>query len=137
MTAVDLPSDYELSRFQVDVLFAIAGYHFDALTETKPNGTGQPHGVAIQDMLAQIYDDVEIHHGRLYPNLDKLVEHGLVTKDKKNERTNVYGLTDEGRSFLQERSRWAASAIGFHAVDPAYFVDDVPDIKRTFVWGSE
>jgi len=39
----------------------------------------------------------EIHHGRLYPNLDTLVEKGLVEKGEKDRRTNVYTLTRRGR----------------------------------------
>jgi len=41
----------------------------------------EPHGLAIKDELENYYEK-EIHHGRLYPNLDTLVEKGLIEKGK-------------------------------------------------------
>ncbi|WP_226043299.1 helix-turn-helix transcriptional regulator [Natrinema sp. DC36] len=42
-------------------------------------GQDEPHGLAIKDELDKYYE-TEIHHGRLYPNLDEVVDKGLVEK---------------------------------------------------------
>ncbi len=42
-------------------------------------GNDEPHGLAIRDALDDYYE-TEISAGRLYPNLDALVEKGLVEK---------------------------------------------------------
>ena len=55
---------YDLTGFQRDLLYVITG-------------RDEPHGLAIKDELEEYYEK-EIHHGRLYPNLDTLVEKGLV-----------------------------------------------------------
>jgi PadR family transcriptional regulator, regulatory protein PadR len=57
----------DLTGFQRDALYVIAGLN-------------DPHGLAIKDTLEEYYDK-EIHHGRLYPNLDTLVNKGLLPPD--------------------------------------------------------
>ncbi|PSQ12719.1 PadR family transcriptional regulator [Halobacteriales archaeon QS_5_70_15] len=52
------------------------------------------------------YYEKEIHHGRLYPNLDTLVEKGLVEKGDKDRRTNFYTLTRRGRREIEDRREW-------------------------------
>ena len=61
---------HDLTGFRRDVLYIIAG--LDA-----------PHGLAIKAELDEYYED-EIQVGRLYPNLDALVEKGLVEKGQKD-----------------------------------------------------
>ena len=39
-------------------------------------GLDEPHGLAIKEELEGYYES-EVNHGRLYPNLDTLVEKGL------------------------------------------------------------
>ncbi|MFB6254424.1 MAG: PadR family transcriptional regulator [Halobacteriaceae archaeon] len=73
---------YDLTGFQRDLLYVIAGLD-------------EPHGLAIKEELEDYYEN-EIHHGRLYPNLDTLVKQGLVTKGEIDKRTNYYQLTDRG-----------------------------------------
>lgn len=48
----------------------------------------------------------EIHYGRLYPNLDTLVNKGLIEKGQVDLRTNVYALTDRGKRELEARRGW-------------------------------
>ena len=68
-------------------------------------GLDEPHGLAIKEELEDYYEK-EIHHGRLYPNLDTLVEKGLVEKGEKDRRTNVYTLTRRGRREIKARREW-------------------------------
>lgn len=83
---------HDLTGFQRDLLYAIAG-------------RDEPHGLAIKEELEDYYEK-EIHHGRLYPNLDTLVDKGLVDKGEFDRRTNVYGLTSRGRRELDARREW-------------------------------
>jgi DNA-binding PadR family transcriptional regulator len=46
-------------------------------------GSENPHGLGIKDDLEEYYE-TEIRHGRLYPNLDTLVEKGLIEKGQKD-----------------------------------------------------
>jgi DNA-binding PadR family transcriptional regulator len=88
---------HDLTGFQRDLLYTIAGLD-------------KPHGLAIKDELENYYE-TEIHHGRLYPNLDTLVDKGLVEKGDKDRRTNFYTLTrrDGGRSKTGESGRTSTS----------------------------
>jgi DNA-binding PadR family transcriptional regulator len=83
---------HDLTGFQRDLLYVIAGQE-------------RPHGLAIKDELENYYEK-EIHHGRLYPNLDTLVEKGLVEKGDKDRRTNFYTLTRRGRREIEDRRNW-------------------------------
>lgn len=80
---------YELNSFQRDVLVVVAGEK-------------SPHGLAIKELLEEYYDE-DVNHGRLYPNLDDLVDLGLIDKEQRDRRTNEYSLTQEGRDALVER----------------------------------
>ena len=89
---------FELTGFQRDLLYCIAG-------------TEEPYGLGIKAEL-EAYGDTEVNHGRLYPNLDTLIDKGYVTKSKFDDRTNRYELTDAGRSALAERREWEAEQLG-------------------------
>ena len=82
----------DLIAFQRDLLYIIAGLE-------------NPHGLAILDELAEYYN-TEIQHGRLYPNLDTLVDKGLVQKEQEDGRTNSYSLTERGRRELEAHREW-------------------------------
>lgn len=84
---------YDLTAFQRDILYVIAG------AETEP------HGLAIKDELEQYYDG-EINHGRLYPNLDILVDNELVEKGTIDRRTNSYILSERGKQEIESRRKW-------------------------------
>ncbi|UHQ98254.1 PadR family transcriptional regulator (plasmid) [Natrinema zhouii] len=83
---------YDLTGFQRDLLYTIAGQD-------------EPHGLALKDELEDYYEG-EIHHGRLYPNLDTVVEKGLVEKGTADQRTNIYTLTARGRREIEARREW-------------------------------
>jgi len=88
---------YDLTGFQRDLLYVIAG-------------KDKPHGLAIKEELEQYYES-EIHHGRLYPNLDELVEKGLVEKGELDRRTNYYSLTRRGRREIDARRDWESGYV--------------------------
>jgi PadR family transcriptional regulator PadR len=83
---------HDLTGFQRDLLYAIAGLD-------------EPHGLAIKEELEDYYEK-EIHHGRLYPNLDTLVDKGLVEKGELDRRTNYYTLTGRGEREIEARQEW-------------------------------
>jgi DNA-binding PadR family transcriptional regulator len=85
---------HDLTGFQRDLLVVIAGLD-------------EPHGLAIKEELEDYYEST-VNHGRLYPNLDELVEKGLVEKGHKDRRTNVYRLTSRGERELSARQSWKA-----------------------------
>jgi DNA-binding PadR family transcriptional regulator len=66
------------------------------------------YGLAIKRELESYYDS-EVNHGRLYPNLDDLVEVGLVEKSELDKRTNQYALTDAGEEAVLDQLHWVFS----------------------------
>jgi DNA-binding PadR family transcriptional regulator len=81
----------ELTAFQQNILIILA---------EEPR-----YGLAIKRELESYYDS-EVNHGRLYPNLDDLVEMDLVEKSELDKRTNQYALTEEGHDVLLEQFAW-------------------------------
>jgi DNA-binding PadR family transcriptional regulator len=86
----------ELTAFQQNILTVLAD--------------DSRYGLAIKRELETYYDD-EVNHGRLYPNLDDLVEMGLVEKSELDKRTNEYGLTEEGVGAVFEQLSWVFSNV--------------------------
>jgi DNA-binding PadR family transcriptional regulator len=86
-----------LTGFQRDLVYIIAGLN-------------KPHGLALKDEIDAYYED-EVNHGRLYPNLDSLVESGLIKKGTIDKRTNFYELTSEGVSAIAAREEWEQNYI--------------------------
>ena len=63
------------------------------------------YGLAIKRELEAYYGS-EVNHGRLYPNLDDLVDDGLIEKSELDKRTNQYELTDEGHDVVLGQIEW-------------------------------
>lgn len=84
----------ELTAFQQNILTILA-------EEAR-------YGLAIKRELEEYYGS-EVNHGRLYPNLDDLVEMGLVEKSELDKRTNQYALTEEGEQTLLSQFQWEFS----------------------------
>ena len=92
-----------LTAFQRNVLTVLA---------TEPM-----YGLAVKRELEEYYGS-EVNHGRLYPNLDELVELGFVEKSELDKRTNQYALTEEGADALFDDLEWKVSRMlesGEHA----------------------
>jgi len=83
---------HDLTAFQRDVLYVLAGLD-------------EAYGLAVKEELETYYEG-EVNHGRLYPNLDDLVDCGFVEKGQIDRRTNSYSLTDAGRDALETRREW-------------------------------
>ena len=89
---------FDLTGFQRDLLYVIAG-------EDRPSG---------QQIKESISKDVgEVNHGRLYPNLDTLVERGLVVKGQHDRRTNYYQISQEGLDAIRDRREWENQFVSF------------------------
>ncbi len=99
----------ELTAFQQNILIVLA---------EEPR-----YGLAIKRTLEEYYG-TEVNHGRLYPNLDDLVEMGLIEKSELDKRTNQYELTDAGRDALLEQFDWV---LGKYVTDGDR-ADDVREI---------
>ncbi|EMA30568.1 PadR family transcriptional regulator [Halobiforma nitratireducens] len=87
----------DLTGFQRDLLYVIAG-------------ADQPSGQDVKDEIESYYSS-EINHGRLYPNLDTLVNKELVEKGQLDRRTNYYAMTDDGRRAIEERREWESQYV--------------------------
>ncbi|MXV63022.1 PadR family transcriptional regulator [Natronorubrum sp. JWXQ-INN-674] len=85
---------HDLTGFQRDLLYVIAG-------------TDEPSGQDVKTEVGSYYSS-DINHGRLYPNLDTLVNKDLVEKGELDRRTNYYEITETGRQQIQERREWEA-----------------------------
>lgn len=83
---------HDLTGFQRDLLYVIAGAE-------------EPSGQDVKDEVETYYSS-EINHGRLYPNLDTLVNKELVEKGQLDRRTNYYAVTDEGIEMIEQRRNW-------------------------------
>lgn len=91
-SSTDTEHDPEtFTRFQIDLLAVL--------------NDGARYGLAINRALETAYGE-EVYHGRLYPNLDDLVDRGLVSKRALDKRTNEYAITDAGAAVLDARRRF-------------------------------
>ncbi len=83
---------HDLTEFQRDLLFVIAGLD-------------EPSGLEIKDELEEYYQE-NVRHGRLYPNLDTLVNARFVNKGQQDKRTNKYVLLDRGKREILTHMKW-------------------------------
>jgi DNA-binding PadR family transcriptional regulator len=93
----DIQAIHELIGFQRDLLLVMSGLD-------------EPSGQQIKEEL-EATSNQEITHGRLYPNLDTLVERGLVTKGEIDRRTNYYAISEKGIDSLQQHHDWASTQL--------------------------
>lgn len=86
----------DLTAFQRDTLVVVA------------KGDGMK-GLEVKEELARVRDE-EVHHGRMYPNLDELADRGLIEKGERDRRTNNYAITQEGRAVIGSYIEWLVAA---------------------------
>lgn len=63
------------------------------------------YGLAVKRALEAVYGK-DVNHGRLYPNLDDLVDLGLIDKSSLDDRTNEYEITEDGLHWCREDAQW-------------------------------
>lgn len=90
---------HDLTGFQRDLLYVIAG-------------ADRPSGQSVKEEVEGYYSS-EINHGRLYPNLDTLVNKELVEKGELDRRTNFYAITEAGHQRIDERRAWEEQYVDF------------------------
>jgi len=86
--------------------FDLTGFERDLLVEIYQ--MDQPSGQAIRRRMEAEHGE-DVKHGRLYPNLDDLVDYGLIDKGEQDLRTNYYDVTNDGRRLVEETARYFAS----------------------------
>ena len=84
-------------------LHGLTSFQRDLLVESA--ALDAPSGLDIMRELEEHYEE-KINHGRLYPNLDVLVNKGLVEKSQKNARTNEYSASSRGVRELRAHNEW-------------------------------
>ena len=82
----------DLTLFQQELLYTVGRDRRD-------------YGQGIQESLEERYDD-GINHGRLYPNLDELIELGLLEKEARDKRSNWYVITPAGKELLRRDAQY-------------------------------
>mgnify|MGYP006294419719 FL=1 len=87
-------SDRDLTAFQQNLLSVLA-------EEAR-------YGLAIKRELEDYYGE-EVNHGRLYPNLDELIEQKKKEKSELDKRTNEYAITKYGLTVLLDHFDWQFS----------------------------
>ena len=83
---------HELTAIQRDLLFVVSGMDDSS-------------GKAIKSELESTQDR-DLLAGRVYTNLNELVDENLIDKGSKNGRTNEYSLTEKGHEAVKNRRRW-------------------------------
>lgn len=86
----------DLSKFQVRCLATIAQQ--------------DRYGLGIKREVETYYKR-EQNHGRLFPNLDKLADLGLLEKGQRDRRTNNYTITQLGEAVLEHELEWLVEQI--------------------------
>lgn len=81
-----------LTGLQRDLMYIIASLN-------------QPSGQAVKERMEEEFGS-GVTHGRLYPNLDTLVDEGFVTNVEVDQHANYYELSETGRQALIERRKW-------------------------------
>jgi hypothetical protein len=93
----------DLTAFQQDMLLAAEDVEENGSTreERLVSDFDDPSGQCIKQRLEE-YGHDGLTHGRLYPNLDTLVNKGLLERNNIDRRTKSYTLTTRGQRELDE-----------------------------------
>lgn len=83
---------YELTSFQRDLLFVVEGLNAAS-------------GKEIKNELEESQDR-KLLAGRVYTNLDTLVDKGLIEKGEIDGRTNRYVISETGTDAIERLYEW-------------------------------
>lgn len=108
----DNPTTHDLTAFQQCILIILS---------ERPE-----YGLAIKNDLEEYYGNA-VNHGRLYPNLDDLVDQGLIEKNERDKRTNEYKLTENGYNHLLGQLDWVFSKV----INGNNRADDINQLLRS------
>ena len=124
-TDTDQNTDEPKTLFKQQILFVIAGFETGRYrNETYSNDVA--HGLAIKSALEEKREE-EVNHGRLYPNLDELIDAGLIEKSELDKRTNRYELTEAGWAYIRAEHEWERSCLSeSEATEPEGDGDETP-----------
>ena len=95
----------DLTAFQQDILFCLRRIERGEADES------QPYGLGIKRELEALREVDVVNHGRLYPNLDELVEIGLIEKSMVDRRTNEYETTRAGRDAIEQHATFVLESV--------------------------
>jgi len=90
------PNPNSLTLFQQNILYVLA------------ESDGADYGLGVKRSLEDLYGE-DVNHGRLYPNLNQLVDMRLIAKSELDKRTNESALTEIGREVIREDVQRRAS----------------------------
>ncbi|MFC4451388.1 helix-turn-helix transcriptional regulator [Halorussus aquaticus] len=108
MSADSSRSVENLRAFERDLLYAVRALERDS--------DNPPKGLVVKAYLDERYGD-DINHSRLYQNLDRLAERGLLEKAERDGRTNEYATTDTAEQLLVQHAKRRADAVGLNGGD--------------------
>lgn len=111
----DAPTDKNTGvRFESDGgskrLIELPDYRRDILLALAHSGAANGH--RIMDILGAIHGE-ETNDGRFYPNLNALVDNGLIEKreNEHDKRSHEYALSKRGRETIREHAQRLQGAI--------------------------
>lgn len=90
-------ASHDLTGFQRDLLFVVGGLEAASGKEIKRE---------IEET-----QDRKLLAGRVYSNLDTLVEEGYVEKGEIDGRTNEYRITESGDAEIRDRYDWQSTHV--------------------------
>jgi len=93
------------TREQLREFANLTAFKRDILWTLFHEADHEAYGLRIKRQLETLYGE-EVNHGRLYPNLDDLVEADLIEKGEIDKRTNNYALSDRATHLLARRQAW-------------------------------
>lgn len=99
----------QLTSFQRDLLLIVANQSQFA--------DGDEHSGAASKQILESHYGKSLEAGRFYPNMNKLIDHGLVEKGalEINDRTHSYTITERGKRELRDYHDWWTSMYPFEA----------------------
>jgi DNA-binding PadR family transcriptional regulator len=99
-----IDADHE-TRAQLRAFADLTAFKRDLLWTLFHEDSREAYGLRIKRQLEALYGE-EVNHGRLYPNLDDLVDADLIEKSELDKRTNNYALTEQATQLLADRQAW-------------------------------
>ncbi|CAL92443.1 hypothetical protein BJ1_gp21 [Halorubrum virus BJ1] len=98
-------TDAQLVSHELQEFADLTAFQRDILQILSNEDDQEAYGLRTKRQLETLYG-AEVNHGRLYPNLDQLVEEGLIAKSELDKRTNNYALTELAAELLDQRRAW-------------------------------